>query len=102
MRTSISALVVGLAVSISACAQTQPIQSCHKSKWGANDQVGAINNITTANVLDAAKLIKRGKSIRMGIETNSKTPAFPPRTFSLTVLTPGQEYGGSLGETKTN
>ncbi|HET9207175.1 MAG TPA: cyclase family protein [Burkholderiaceae bacterium] len=69
---------------------------------GPNDQVGALNNITTANVTEAAKLIKRGKSIRMGIETNSKTPAFPPRTFSLTVLTPGQEYGGTLGDTKTN
>ena len=40
--------------------------------------------------------------MRMGIETNAKTPAFPPRTFSVTVLTPGQEYGRSLGETKTN
>ena len=102
MRTSTSILAIGLALSVSACAQTQPIQSCHKSKWGPNDQVGAINNITTANVTEAARLIKRGKSIRMGIETNSKTPAFPPRTFSLTVLTPGQEYGGSIGETKTN
>jgi kynurenine formamidase len=102
MRISMSVLAIGLAVSVSACAQTQAIQSCHKSKWGPNDQVGAINNITAANVTEAAKLIKRGKSIRMGIETNSKTPAFPPRTFSLTVLTPGQEYGGSLGETKTN
>jgi hypothetical protein len=46
--------------------------------------------------------VKRGKAIRMGIETNSKTPAFPPRFFNITVLTPGQEYGGSLGETKTN
>jgi len=101
MRSSTSILAIGLALSVSACAQT-PIQSCHKSKWGPNDQVGAINNITSANVLDAAKLVKRGKAIRLGIETNSKTPAFPPRTFSLTVLTPGQEYGGSIGETKTN
>jgi kynurenine formamidase len=38
----------------------------------------------------------------MGIETNSKTPAFPPRTFNITILTPGQEYGGTLGDTKTN
>jgi kynurenine formamidase len=83
-------------------AAAQPIEKCHKSKWGADDQVGAINNITSANVLEATKLVKRGKAIRMGIETNSKTPAFAPRTFSLTVLTPGQEYGGSLGETKTN
>jgi kynurenine formamidase len=97
-----SALAIGLAVSVSACAQAPKIESCHKSKWGPNDQIGALNNITAANVTDAAKLIKRGKSIRMGIETNSKTPAFPPRTFSITVLTPGQEYGGTLGDTKTN
>ena len=102
MKISMSVLALGLAVSVSACAQTQAIQSCHKSKWGPNDQVGALNNISTANVTEAAKLIKRGKSIRMGIETNSKTPAFPPRTFSITVLTPGQEYGGTLGDTKTN
>jgi hypothetical protein len=102
MRISMSVLAIGLAVSMSACAQTQAIQSCHKSKWGPNDQIGALNNITTANVTEAAKLIKRGKSIRMGIETNSKTPAFPPRTFAITVLTPGQEYGGTLGDTKTN
>jgi kynurenine formamidase len=85
-----------------AGASAQSIESCHKSKWGPNDQVGALNNITAADVQNAAKLVKRGKAIRMGIETNSKTPAFPPRTFSVTVLTPGQEYGGSIGETKTN
>jgi len=83
-------------------AYAQALQSCHKSKWGPEDQKGAINNITTANTLDASKLVKRGKAIRMGIETNSKTPAFPPRTFSVTVLQPGQEYGGTLGDTKTN
>ena len=83
-------------------AHGQTLQTCYKSKWGPNDQIGALNNITADNVTSAAKLVKRGKAIRMGIETNSKTPAFPPRTFSITVLTPGQEYGGSLGETKTN
>ena len=82
-------------------AATAPT-NCYPSAWGADDQKGAVNNISSANVLAAAKLIKRGKSIRMGIETNSKTPAFAPRTFSLTVLAPGQEYGQSLGETKTN
>jgi kynurenine formamidase len=64
--------------------------------------MGALNNISPQNVLAAAKLVKRGKAMRMGIETNSKTPAFPPRTFAITVLTPGQEYGRSLGETRTN
>ena len=90
---------IALAFAVPAQAQTAP---CTPSKCGPNDQIGALNNITPANVLEASKLIKRGKSIRMGIETNHKTPAYAPRTFSLTVLSPGQENGASLGATKTN
>ena len=78
-------------------------EKCHKSKWGASDQIGALNNITKDNVMAAAKLVKQGKSMRMGIETNTKTPAFPPRTYSVTIVRPGQDYEGqSLGNTKTN
>lgn len=102
MNWKIGSLVGAAALAFVPLAYGQGYPSCYKSKWGANDQSGALNNITPQNVLAAAKLVKRGKSIRMGIETNSKTPAFPPRTFAITVLTPGQEYGRSLGETKTN
>jgi len=78
-------------------------EKCHKSKWGANDQIGALNNITKDNVLAASKLIKQGKTMRMGIETSAKTPAFPPRSYSITIVRPGQDYEGqSLGNTKTN
>ena len=78
-------------------------EKCHKSKWGANDQIGALNNITKDNVLAASKLIKQGKTMRMGIETSPKTPAFPPRSYSITIVRPGQDYEGqSLGNTKTN
>jgi hypothetical protein len=38
-------------------------EKCHKSKWGPNDQIGALNNITKDNVLAASKLIKQGKTI---------------------------------------
>jgi len=102
MRITTICATVAMGLSVATGVQAQALESCHKSKWGPEDQAGAINNITSANVLDAVKLVKRGKAVRMGIETNSKTPAFPPRTFSVIVLTPGQEYGGSLGETKTN
>jgi kynurenine formamidase len=102
MRISSLCAALAACLCVATGAQAQGIEKCHKSKWGPDDQAGAINNITSANVLEAAKLVKRGKAIRMGIETNSRTPAYPPRTFALTVLTPGQEYGGSLGETKTN
>lgn len=102
MTRSLTSIATLAALLCAATASAQTVESCFQSKWGPNDQAGAANNISTTNVLDAAKLIKRGKAIRMGIETNSKTPAFAPRNFSITVLQPGQEYGGSLGETKTN
>jgi kynurenine formamidase len=100
LRTLSAATLASLMIAPAAWGQGYP--SCYKSKYGDNDQAGALNTITAAKTLEASKLVKRGKAIRMGIETNSKTPAFPPRSFSITVLTPGQEYGRSLGETKTN
>lgn len=95
-------MLAALALAASSATFAQAYESCHRSKYGANDQAGALNTITPEKTLAAAKLVKRGKAMRMGIETNAKTPAFAPRTFSVTVLTPGQEYGRSLGETKTN
>ena len=44
----------------------------------------------------AAKLIKKGKSHPLGIAISSKTPAFPPRTLSLTVMAPNQNAGADL------
>jgi kynurenine formamidase len=70
------------------------------SKHGPNDQIGNLNYVTPEKTLAAAKLVTRGKAYRLGIETNKKTPAYPPRTFSLTVVQPGQVAGGTIGPTK--
>ncbi len=83
-------------------ASAQEYEKCHKSKWGPDDQIGALNNLSAAKTLSASKLIKQGKSMRMGIESNTKTPAFPPRTISVTIVKPGQDYGQTLGNTKTS
>lgn len=72
-----------------------------KSKWGPNDELGAANLLTPQLAADAAKLVKTGKTYALGFETNAKTAAFAPRTWSLTVLQPGQAGGVSLGGTKT-
>lgn len=82
-------------------AQAQVQQTCFPSTFGPNDQVGNLHYVTLEKTLAAAKLITRGKAYRLGIETNKNTPAFPPRTFSLTVVQPGQVAGNSLGPTKT-
>ena len=98
MRTAIvwccSAMLFGAAGTASA-------QDWTKSKWGPNDEIGAANYMTPELVLKAASLIKTGKTYALGIPVDTKTPAYPPRTFKLTVVQPGQAGSPGLGPTKT-
>jgi len=52
--------------------------------------------------LKAAKLITTGKTYRLGIETNSNTPAAGTRTFSIQVVYPDQYSNTSFGDNKFN
>ena len=98
MRTAIvwccSAMLFGAAGTASA-------QDWTKSKWGPNDEIGAANYMTPELVLKAASLVKTGKTYALGIPVDTKTPAYPPRTFKLTVVQPGQAGSPGLGPTKT-
>src|ERR1043165_4737361 len=71
------------------------------SKFGPDDQTGNVNYITPAKTLEATTLVPKGKTYRLAIETNKDTPAYPPRTFAVTITQPTQVAGGSLGPTKT-
>ena len=85
----------------SICAQAQEKPCLTASKFGPDDQIGNVNYVTPAKTLAATKLVTKGKTYRLGIETNKDTPAYPPRTFAVTIVQPGQAAGGSLGPTKT-
>jgi len=71
------------------------------SRFGPTDQVGNVNHITPEKTLAATKLVTKGKAYRLGIETNKDTPAYPPRTFAITIVQPGQNAGTTIGPTKT-
>jgi kynurenine formamidase len=71
------------------------------SKFGPTDQIGNMNHVTPAKTLAATKLVTAGKSYRLAIETNKDTPAYPPRTFNVTIVQPGQNAGATIGPTKT-
>ena len=71
------------------------------SKFGPQDQLGNLNHITPAKTLAATRLVTKGKAYRLGVETNKDTPAYPPRTFAITIVQPGQNAGSTLGPTKT-
>lgn len=72
------------------------------SKWGPKDEIGAANYLTPAMALQAARLVKTGKTYSLGITVGSSTPAYPPRTCTLYVVQPGQAGSSKgLGPTAT-
>lgn len=96
IRTLIAAAV--LVAGSAAHAQS----NWYPSKWGPNDELGAANYLTPALALNAAKLVKTGKTYSLGITVNTTTPAFPPRTCSIYIVQPGQQGASEgLGPTKT-
>jgi kynurenine formamidase len=97
MKTLAAAMFI-MVLAVAASGQG-PCQTA--SKFGPNDQIGNMNNVTPAKTLAATKLVTTGKSYSLAIETNKDTPAYPPRTFAVTIVQPGQTGGGSLGATKT-
>jgi len=71
-------------------------QDCKPSKWGKDDQIGAANYVTPERVLAATQLVKKGQTHPLGIVVEPGMPAFPPRSFSLQIVSPGQHNGRSL------
>ena len=51
------------------------------SRWGADDQAGALNEITPAKVLEAVALVRSGQVHDLAHELHAAIPAFPGRTF---------------------
>ena len=72
----------------------------HDSQWGPDDTLGAINRLTAEHVLEAAQLIRYGKTYELGVVTGPDTPAYPPRSFSMTILQPGDGTGPTMGENR--
>lgn len=100
LRTTLRATLACAAMLSTAAAHAEDA-TCAPSKHGPKDQVGNLNYVTPEKTLAASKLITQGKTYRLGIELNRSTPAYPPRTFSLTVVQPGQAGGTTGGPTKT-
>src|SRR5262249_52990078 len=55
----------------------------YPSKYGKDDTLGAVNNLSPAGVLAAAKLVKTGKVYALGVTTGPATPAYGTRSFQI-------------------
>lgn len=98
LTKALAAVALILAATVAASGQGPCLTA---SKFGPNDQIGNMNYVTPAKTLAATKLVTTGKSYRLAIETNKDTPAYPPRTFAVTIVQPGQNAGATIGPTKT-
>ena len=67
--------------------------ACEHSKWGEGDELGNANLLTKELVLEASDLIKTGKVYSLGLVIDQNTPAYPPRSLSLSVVQPTQQFG---------
>ena len=66
-------------------AQTAPTQNGTSqwwpSKYGADDEAGALNEITPGKVLEAVRLVRQGRVYDLAHVLHQDIPAFPGRTF---------------------
>lgn len=93
-------LVLCCVAALSAMTGPASAQDWTKSKWGPEDEIGAANNLSPEAVVKAAQLVKTGKTYPLGMIVDSKTPAYPPRSFKITVVQPGQAGSPGLGPNK--
>src|SRR4030088_2495563 len=86
---------------ISALASAQswsppsPGERC-PSKWGATDERGAANLLTSQSVLNASKLIRTGEVIELGRVLSMDMPLFGTRRFDIHT----KRTGGPMGSNK--
>ncbi|MEP3227159.1 MAG: cyclase family protein [Parasphingorhabdus sp.] len=75
-------------------------KSWYPSKYGPDDRKGAMNNLSAEATINAAKLVRSGKTYALGVVTGPATPAYPPRSYSATILQSNDGEGGAMGANK--
>jgi kynurenine formamidase len=91
---SLALVTAGLA------AVTHAGDDWYPSKYGADDTLGAINELSPAGVLAAVKLVKKGKTYALGVETGRETPAFGSRSYQLFAVASGDGSGSTMGRNR--
>lgn len=95
---NVAGMAIAACLATAATADDATTPDWATSPWGAEDELGAANTMTPERVKAAAELVTTGKVYSLGMIVGSDTPAFPPRSLSVTVLQPNQVSTSGLGE----
>lgn len=89
MRIGLSSLALASALAAAAAfaapAALGQTEAWHPSRWGADDQRGAANRLTSTKVLEAKDAIRAGVVYQLGRTYESTMPMFGTRHFSLRI-----------------
>ena len=93
-------IATGAALLAVCAAGAQETESWYPSQYGADDRLGAVNELSAEKTAEAAKLITTGKTYSLGMVTGRDTPAYGPREYDVTVLRLSDGSGTPLGANK--
>jgi kynurenine formamidase len=96
-------VATALALTLALSSLTTPAfaeDNWYPSKYGADDTLGAMNELSEKKTKLAAQLVKSGKTYALGVETGPTSPAYPPRSYSMTILQLDDGMGTPLGSNK--
>jgi kynurenine formamidase len=91
-----TAVFVGLVLSPSRVIAQEA--DWYPSRYGADDTIGAANNLSAAGVMKAASLVTRGKTYQLGGVTGRTTPAWGHRNFNMIMYPHASEAVPPLGK----
>lgn len=81
--------VAVMIVLVGSLAGIASAQDWVPSRYGADDRIGAANNLSREGVLAAAELIVTGKVYSLGVETAEDSPAYGSRSFNIDIIASG-------------
>ncbi len=86
------AIATFVAIARAAAAE----EAWYPSKYGKDDTIGAANNLSPAIVVEAARLVKTGRTYSLGVTTGPDSPAFGKHR-SFQIFTEAFVIGEPLG-----
>ena len=87
-------MLVALLIASASLAQ----ESWYPSRYGADDRIGAANNLSADTTKRAAKLVTTGKTYSLGMTTGPDSLAYPPRKFGIVITQSNDGTGPRSGE----
>lgn len=89
-------LIVGMLATVLAGSATAQ-EAGQPSRYGPDDRLGAVNNLSPEGVLRAAALVKTGKVYSLAVPTGPDSPAYGTRSYKVEILSETPPPSGLVG-----